>query len=82
MSDTDSDDKKSGGRTLSLKRGGSGTVRQAMGGRRTNTVVVETRKRKFTKPGEKPAGGAPLAGGLKPRSPATTPTTAAVAAKR
>ncbi|WP_349363649.1 MAG: translation initiation factor IF-2 [Roseitalea porphyridii] len=68
MSDTTSDDKKTAGRTLSLRRdGGKGTVRQKMGGGRTNTVVVETRKRKFTKPTEKPASGS-LAGGLKPRA--------------
>ncbi|MEM0899867.1 MAG: translation initiation factor IF-2 [Pseudomonadota bacterium] len=66
MSDTKNDDGK---RTLTLKReGGSGVVRQKMGGGRTNTVVVEKRKRKFTKPGEKPAEApASLAGGLKPR---------------
>ncbi|RKF08537.1 translation initiation factor IF-2 [Oceaniradius stylonematis] len=68
MSDTSSDDKKTAGRTLSMRRdSGTGTVRQKMGGGRTNTVVVETRKRKFTKPGDKPAGGS-LAGGLKPRA--------------
>ncbi|WP_306117359.1 MULTISPECIES: translation initiation factor IF-2 [unclassified Roseitalea] len=74
MSDNYTDDKKTGGRTLSLRRGDKGTVRQKMGGGRTNTVVVETRKRKFTKPGEKPAGGS-LASGLKPRTrPAEAPT--------
>ncbi len=74
MSDTNSDDKKPGASTLSFRRGGdTGTVRQKMGGGRTNTVVVETRKRKFTKPGEKPA--APLA-------PAATPTQTAAPASR
>jgi len=90
MSDTSSDDKKTAGRTLSMRRdGGTGTVRQKMGGGRTNTVVVETRKRKFTKPGEKPAGGS-LAGGLKPRTkpaaeapaPAAAPAQEAGAADR
>ncbi|MEM1376268.1 MAG: translation initiation factor IF-2 [Pseudomonadota bacterium] len=69
MSDT-TNDKKGGRSTLSFNRGGDkGTVRQKMGGGRTNTVVVETKKRKFTKPGEKPEAGS-LAGGLKPRTPA------------
>ena len=77
MSDSKNDDGK---RTLTLRRdGGSGTVRQKMGGGRTNTVVVEKRKRKFTKPGEKPAEAAPtatpsLAAGLKPRQPAPDKT--------
>ncbi|MEL6920935.1 MAG: translation initiation factor IF-2 N-terminal domain-containing protein, partial [Pseudomonadota bacterium] len=74
MSDT-TNDKKGGRSTLSFNRGGSdkGTVRQKMGGGRTNTVVVETKKRKFTKPGEKPAASN-LAGGLKPRAPSPSPT--------
>ncbi|MEL6818852.1 MAG: translation initiation factor IF-2 [Pseudomonadota bacterium] len=55
MSDRTTDDKKGGRGTLSFNRGDKGTVRQKMGGGRTNTVVVETKKRKFTKPGEKPA---------------------------
>lgn len=82
MSDTTSDDKKTGGRTLSMRRDG-GTVRQKMGGGRTNTVVVETRKRKFTKPGEKPAQGS-LAGGLKPRAraPQEAPAAAGPAAAK
>lgn len=83
MSDTTSDDKKTGGRTLSMRRSSdSGTVRQKMGGGRTNTVVVETRKRKFAKPGDKSAS-APLAAGLKPRAkqPAETPAAPPVAEK-
>lgn len=75
MSERDGDDKKPA-RTLTLKRdGGSGSVRQKVGGGRTNTVVVETRKRKFTKPGEKPVEPATVT--MKPRAevaaPAPTP---------
>ncbi|MEO1746115.1 MAG: translation initiation factor IF-2 N-terminal domain-containing protein, partial [Pseudomonadota bacterium] len=66
MSDRTTDDKKGGRGTISFSRGGDKTVRQKMGGGRTNTVVVETRKRKFTKPGEKQPSS--LAGGLKPRA--------------
>jgi translation initiation factor IF-2 len=62
MSDTTSDDKKTGAdgkRTLTLKRtgGDKGTVRQNFSHGRTKSVVVETRKRKFTRPDEKPAAG-------------------------
>jgi translation initiation factor IF-2 len=72
MSDTTSDDKKTGAdgkRTLTLKRtgGDKGTVRQNFSHGRTKSVVVETRKRKFTRPDEKPAAGS-LAAGLKPRA--------------
>lgn len=74
MSERDGDDKKPA-RTLTLKRdGGSGSVRQKVGGGRTNTVVVETRKRKFTKPGEKPAES--VAAGIKPRAEIATPAPA------
>ncbi|MFZ2099965.1 MAG: translation initiation factor IF-2 associated domain-containing protein, partial [Oricola sp.] len=60
MSDTTSDDKKTGAdgkRTLTLKRSGGdkGTVRQNFSHGRSKSVVVETRKRKFTRPDEKPA---------------------------
>ncbi|MEN9894270.1 MAG: hypothetical protein RIR97_122, partial [Pseudomonadota bacterium] len=61
------DDKTSGGekRTLTLKPLGvqTGTVRQDMGRGRTKAVVVETRKRRFERPGdEKPAAApAPVA---------------------
>ena len=43
-------------KTLTLKRSGveQGTVRQSFSHGRTNAVVVETKKRKFTRPGEKP----------------------------
>jgi len=71
MSDT-TDDKKTGAdskRTLTLKRSGGdkSTVRQNFSHGRSKSVVVETRKRKFTRPDEKPASGS-LAGGLKPRA--------------
>ncbi len=59
MSDTKSGDKTlsvSTKKTLTLKRSGveQGTVRQSFSHGRTNAVVVETKKRKFTRPGEKP----------------------------
>ena len=68
MSDT-KDDKTisvSSKKTLTLKRSGveQGTVRQDMGRGRTKAVVVETRKRRITRPDdEKPVN---LAAGLKP----------------
>jgi len=73
MSDT-TDDKKTGADskpTLTLKRSGGdkSTVRQNFSHGRSKSVVVETRKRKFTRPDEKPASGS-LAGGLKPREAA------------
>ena len=84
MSDTTSDDKKTGAdskRTLTLKRtgGDKGTVRQNFSHGRTKSVVVETRKRKFTRPDEKPAAG-PIATGVKPR-PAPAAETPAPAEK-
>ena len=59
MTDTKSgDDNKSGGSsrgTLSLKPRGPGTVRQNFSHGRSNSVVVETKKRRIVKPGdEKP----------------------------
>ena len=76
MSDT-TDDKKTGADskpTLTLKRSGGdkSTVRQNFSHGRSKSVVVETRKRKFTRPDEKPASGS-LAGGLKPREAAPAP---------
>ena len=43
-------------KTLTLKRSGieQGTVRQNFSHGRSNAVVVETKKRKFTRPGDKP----------------------------
>ena len=77
MSDTTSDDKKTGAdgkRTLTLKRSGGdkSTVRQNFSHGRSKSVVVETRKRKFTRPDEKPAAGS-LSAGLKPRAAAPAP---------
>ncbi|WP_040692753.1 translation initiation factor IF-2 associated domain-containing protein, partial [Pseudaminobacter salicylatoxidans] len=59
-------------KTLTLKRPGleQGTVRQNFSHGRTKSVVVETKKRKFTIPGEKhePVAAAP--------APAPAPTPA------
>ncbi|MEM8839498.1 MAG: translation initiation factor IF-2 [Pseudomonadota bacterium] len=57
MSETnDSGDNKGGDgkKTLSLKRSSGGTVRQSFSHGRTNTVVVEKKRRRFSAPG--PAG--------------------------
>ena len=77
MSDT-KDDKTlsvSGRKTLTLKRSGveHGTVRQDMGRGRSKAVVVETRKRRISRPEDeaKPAPAAPTASaGIKPRQAA------------
>ena len=72
MSDTKSGDDKtlsvSTKKTLTLKRGGNeqSTVRQNFSHGRTNNVVVETKKRRITKPDEREASPA-MAAGLKPR---------------
>ena len=60
MSENETDDKKIGvtaKKTLSLRPSGlsQGTVRQNFSHGRSKAVVVETRKRRMTKPGEKPA---------------------------
>ncbi|MEL7229590.1 MAG: translation initiation factor IF-2, partial [Pseudomonadota bacterium] len=54
MSDnTSNDDKKSTRSTLSLRpRGGPGTVKQSFSHGRSNTVVVETKKRRIVRPGD------------------------------
>jgi translation initiation factor IF-2 len=73
MSDTKSGDDKTLSvnvkKTLSLKPAGvtQGTVRQSFSHGRTKQVVVETKKRKFPLPGEKPAAAAPV---LVPKAPA------------
>jgi translation initiation factor IF-2 len=59
MSDNDTDDKKisvTAKKTLSLRPSGlsQGTVRQNFSHGRSKAVVVETRKRRILKPGEKP----------------------------
>ncbi len=74
MSDTKDDKTLSvtSKKTLTLKRSGveQGTVRQDMGRGRTKAVVVETRKRRITRPDEdKPS----IAAGLKPRPAAAAP---------
>jgi translation initiation factor IF-2 len=83
MSDTKSGDSKTlsvnpnAKKTLSLKPAGvsQGTVRQNMSHGRSKQVVVETKKRKITMPGEKPA--APV---LVPKAaPQPTPPPAPVA---
>src|SRR5690606_24655564 len=57
-------------KTLTMKRSGAeqGTVRQNFSHGRTKAVVVETKKRKFSVPGEKPEATQP-AMTLKPRAP-------------
>ena len=53
MSDNTRDRSNSSGRkTLSLQRSSTGTVRQSMSGGRTNTVVVEKRRRRMVTHGE------------------------------
>ena len=61
MSDSnDSSEGKSeeGKKTLSLKRGAGGTVRQSFSHGRTNTVVVEKKRRRFSPPGSTPSSDA------------------------
>jgi translation initiation factor IF-2 len=83
MSDTKTGDDKtlsvSTKKTLTLKRPGSeqGTVRQNFSHGRTNTVVVETKKRKFTRGDERPETPAVT---LKPR--VTTPAAPSTVAPR
>src|SRR5690348_1784273 len=75
MSDIKSSDDKtlsvSTKKTLTLKRPGmeQGTVRQNFSHGRTKSVVVETKKRKFSMPGER--AEQPVA--LKPRAPQPAP---------
>jgi translation initiation factor IF-2 len=61
-------------KTLTLKRPGMehGTVKQNFSHGRTKNVVVETKKRKFARPDEKPEA-APAVALFKPRQPAPTP---------
>src|SRR3954453_7894355 len=82
MSDTKSGDDKTLSvntkKTLTLKRPGmeQGTVRQNFSHGRTKSVVVETKKRKFALPGEKPEP-APAISLFKPRPPQPAPLPAA-----
>ena len=83
MSDTKSDDDKTLSvnvkKTLSLKPAGvtQGTVRQNFSHGRTKSVVVETKKRKFSMPGDKPEPAA-VAQVFKPK-PAPQPAPQPVA---
>jgi len=87
MSDTDNGDNKSGGKTLTLRGGETGRVRQSFSHGRTKSVVVEKkRKRVFTPregaiPGVKPAadGVAPEAD-VAEAAPAPAPAPEEVAA--
>ena len=87
MSDTKSGDDKTLSvntkKTLTLKRPGieQGTVRQNFSHGRTKSVVVETKKRKFSMPGDKPeAVAAPVSVFTPKPTPAPTPAPAPVAA--
>ncbi|WP_032450027.1 translation initiation factor IF-2 associated domain-containing protein, partial [Brucella sp. NVSL 07-0026] len=83
MSDKTNDDKTlsvNPKKTLTLKRPGveQSTVRQNFSHGRTKAVVVETKKRKFSRPDEKPeveAAAAP-----KPAAPAAAPQQAPASA--
>jgi len=81
MSDTKSGDDKTLSvtpkKTLTLKRPGleQGTVRQNFSHGRTKSVVVETKKRKFSLPGDKPEPVAPTV--FTPKPAAAAPVAAA-----
>ncbi|MBK8455678.1 MAG: translation initiation factor IF-2, partial [Phyllobacteriaceae bacterium] len=65
-------------KTLTLKpSSGQGMVRQNFSHGRTKAVVVETKKRKFLRPGEVEAPVAPAPVALKPKAPVAPPTPAA-----
>ncbi|KTR03025.1 translation initiation factor IF-2 [Aureimonas ureilytica] len=92
MSDTKSGDDKTLSvtpkKTLSLKPGGNAspaTVRQSFSHGRTNNVVVETKKRKFSKPEDAAKPAAPAAGAAAPAGatarPALTPAQQAALAR-
>ena len=68
-------------KTLTLKRPGleTGTVRQNFSHGRTKSVVVETKKRKFSMPGDKPEPVAASVFSPKPQPVAPTPVVAAPA---
>ncbi|MFI3902206.1 translation initiation factor IF-2 [Ochrobactrum sp. S1502_03] len=81
MSDKTNDDKTlsvNSKKTLTIKRPGveQSTVRQNFSHGRTKAVVVETKKRKFSRPDEKPEAEAPA---LKPAAPAAPAPVAAPA---
>ncbi|CDX45997.1 translation initiation factor IF-2 [Mesorhizobium sp. ORS 3359] len=81
MNDTKSGDDKTLSvtpkKTLTLKRPGleQGTVRQNFSHGRTKSVVVETKKRKFSLPGDKPEAAAPSV--FTPKPAAAAPVAAA-----
>ena len=80
MSDTNEPGDDKGGevkKTLSLKRGGN-TVRQSFSHGRSNTVVVEKKRRRFSAPGSAPASETAPAAEARP---AATPKPAPAAAK-
>ena len=66
-------DKSSGKRTLSLKPS-SGTVRQSFSHGRSNSVVVEKRKRRIVMPGDTPAASESSADAAKPTPKVVTQT--------
>ncbi len=84
MSDSNSNDDKTLSvdtkKTLTIKRPGveQSTVRQNFSHGRSKSVVVETKKRKFTRPDEKPEAAAAPAP-VQPVAPAPTPAQAAPA---
>ncbi|PRD44222.1 translation initiation factor IF-2 [Phyllobacterium phragmitis] len=88
MSDTKSTDDKTLSvntkKTLTLKRPGveQSTVRQNFSHGRTKSVVVETKKRKFSRPDEKPETPAPAAAAPEVAQPVTKPHVAPHAAPR
>ncbi len=85
MSDTKSGDDKTLSvtpkKTLTLKRPGTeqGTVRQNFSHGRTKSVVVETKKRKFSMPGDRPEPAAPVSA-FTPKPAAAAPQAPAPAA--
>ncbi|MCT8992003.1 translation initiation factor IF-2 [Chelativorans sp. SCAU2101] len=72
MTDTKTGDEKTLSvnpkKTLTLKRPEQGTVRQSFSHGRSKAVVVETKKRKFTRPDERAEQAAPVR--VKPAAPA------------
>ncbi|MEP3630508.1 MAG: translation initiation factor IF-2 [Hyphomicrobiales bacterium] len=75
MSDTNEPGDEKGGegkKTLSLKRGGN-TVRQSFSHGRSNTVVVEKKRRRFSAPGSAPASEAAPAAEVRPAAPKPAP---------
>lgn len=75
MSDINEPGDEKGGegkKTLSLKRGGN-TVRQSFSHGRSNTVVVEKKRRRFSTPGSAPAGDAAPVVEVRPTSRPAAP---------